>query len=143
LPDQAPEAVQVVAFAADQFSVEVEPIFTVLGLALKFTMGADSEPTVTVADCCALPPLPSQLRVKVAFPDSAAVDTDPLAALTPDQAPEAVQVAALAEDQVSLDLSPFATVPGRALRLRVGAGAVTVTATDCEVTPPAPAQVSV
>ncbi len=62
LPLQPPEAVQDVAFLDDQDSVELLPLATVLGLALKLTVGA-GEVTVTVADCAALPPAPVQVSV--------------------------------------------------------------------------------
>ena len=62
LPLQPPEAVQEVAFLDDQDSVELLPLATVLGLALKLTVGA-GEVTVTVADCAALPPAPVQVNV--------------------------------------------------------------------------------
>ena len=61
VPDQAPEAVQAVAFLAAQESVEAEPLVTVLGVADSDTMGA-AEPTETVTDCAALPP-PTPLHV--------------------------------------------------------------------------------
>lgn len=50
-PDQAPEAVHVVAFVDDQVRVELPPLVTALGPTLKITVGAagDAE-TVTVAD---------------------------------------------------------------------------------------------
>jgi hypothetical protein len=60
LPDQAPEAEHAVEFVLDQVSVEVSPGFTVLGLALSVTTGANPE-TVTVADCVAEPLLPAQV----------------------------------------------------------------------------------
>jgi hypothetical protein len=62
VPDQAPEAVQVVALVADQVSVELLPLLTVLGLAAKLTIGAGCV-TDTVADCAALPPAPLQVKV--------------------------------------------------------------------------------
>lgn len=62
LPLQPPEAMQEVAFLDDQDSVELLPLATVLGLALKLTVGA-GEVTVTVADCAALPPAPVQVNV--------------------------------------------------------------------------------
>jgi hypothetical protein len=62
LPLQPPEAVQDVAFVDDQDSVELLPLATVLGLAVKLTVGA-GEVTVTVADCAALPPAPVQVSV--------------------------------------------------------------------------------
>jgi len=49
VPDQAPDAVQVVALVADQLNVELLPLATVLGLAASVTVGAE-EVTVTVAD---------------------------------------------------------------------------------------------
>jgi hypothetical protein len=61
-PDHAPEAVQDVALVADQVSVELLPLATVLGFAEKLTVGAGVV-TETVADWVALPPLPVQLRV--------------------------------------------------------------------------------
>jgi hypothetical protein len=61
LPDQAPEAEQAVALVDDQVSVEVSPGFTVLGLALSVTTGANPE-TVTVADCVAEPLPPAQFN---------------------------------------------------------------------------------
>jgi hypothetical protein len=57
VPDQPPEAVHAVAFVELQLSVEVPPLLTVLGVAVKVTVGAAAE-TVTVADCVALPPAP-------------------------------------------------------------------------------------
>ena len=55
---------------------------------------------------------------------------EPLTALLPDQAPLAVHEVALLEDQVSVEPLPLATVLGLAVRLTVGAGAVTETVTD-------------
>jgi hypothetical protein len=46
----------------DQASVELPPLVTVLGLAVKLTVGA-GEVTETVADCVALPPVPVQVNV--------------------------------------------------------------------------------
>jgi hypothetical protein len=61
-PLQPPDAAQEVALVEDQVKVEVAPLATVLGLALKATVGA-AEVTVIVADCAALPPAPVQVRV--------------------------------------------------------------------------------
>ena len=63
--------------------------------------------------------------------------------MLPDQAPAPEQEVALVEDQVSLELDPFATVLGLALKLTLGVGAETETVVDCEVLPPPPVQVSV
>lgn len=58
------------------------------------------------------------------------MDCEPFTALVPDQAPEAVQAVAFVDDHVSLELLPLATVLGLAIRVTVGAGAVTETVTD-------------
>ncbi len=62
LPDQAPDAPQEVALVEVQDRVEALPLVTVLGLALRATVGA-GELTVTVADCAALPPAPVHVSV--------------------------------------------------------------------------------
>ncbi len=59
-PDQPPDAVQEVALVADQVSVELLPLVTVLGEALMVTTGA-GEVTDTVADWVALPAGPVQV----------------------------------------------------------------------------------
>jgi hypothetical protein len=60
VPDQAPEAVHEVALVAAQVNVELPPLATVAGLAVKVTVG-EGEVTETVTDCVALPPPPVQL----------------------------------------------------------------------------------
>ena len=62
LPDQAPDATHEVALVEVQDRVEALPLVTVLGLALRATIGA-GELTVTVADCAALPPAPVHVSV--------------------------------------------------------------------------------
>jgi hypothetical protein len=62
VPDQAPEAVQEVAFLVDQLSEALLPLRTVLGLALRAIVGAGGV-TDTVTDCAALPPAPAHVRV--------------------------------------------------------------------------------
>jgi hypothetical protein len=61
-PDQAPAALQAVAFMAFQDRVALAPLATVLGEALRLTLGAD-DATLTVADCAAVPPKPVQVNV--------------------------------------------------------------------------------
>jgi hypothetical protein len=73
---------------------------------------------------------------------SAPVGCEPLAALLPDQAPEAVQAVAFVAVQVKVELPPLATVLGVALKLTIGAGEVTETVADCVARPPVPVQVS-
>ena len=65
---------------------------------------------------------------------------DPLIAWLPVQPPEAVQEVALMDVQLSVEALPLATVPGLAVKLTVGAAAVTETVTDCVALPPVPAQ---
>ena len=67
----------------------------------------------------------------------------PVAALAPDQAPDAIQDVAWVADQVSMALLPLATVPGLADKLTVGAAVVTETVADCAALPPLPVQVRV
>jgi hypothetical protein len=75
---------------------------------------------------------------------SAPVDCDPLIDLVPDQEPAALQAVALAEDHVSVELLPEATVPGLTLILTVGTGSavtpVTVTVADWVAEPSGPVQ---
>jgi len=72
------------------------------------------------------------------------VDCEPLVALVPDHAPEAVHEDDLVADQLNVELAPLATVLGLAVRVTVGAVAeLTVTLVDCDALPPAPVQESV
>jgi hypothetical protein len=57
VPPQPPDAVQLVAWVEDQVNVDVEPLFSVVGLALMVTTGAGSV-TETVAVWVATPPAP-------------------------------------------------------------------------------------
>jgi hypothetical protein len=70
----------------------------------------------------------------------APVDCEPLTALAPDQAPDAVHEVALVDDQLKVEALPLVTVLGLAAKFTVGAGAVTDTVSDCEALPPAPVQ---
>jgi hypothetical protein len=142
LPLQPPEAVQEVALVATQVNIALEPFATVLGFAASVTVGTGWI-TETVADCDALPPVPVQVSVYlwllVRFP----VDDEPLTGWLPAQAPEAVQVDALVEDQVKVELAPLRIVLGLADSVTVGIGWVTATVADCAVRPPGPVQVIV
>ena len=62
LPDQPPEAVQEVALVEDQVKVELPPLATVLGFALRLTVALCFGLTVTVVDWTALPPVPLQVN---------------------------------------------------------------------------------
>jgi hypothetical protein len=143
LPVQAPDALHEVALADDQLNVEALPLATVLGLAVKFTVGAGAE-TETVALWLALPPAPVQVIAKVLSAVSAPLDWEPLVALLPDQPPEAVHAVALTDDQVNTELVPLGTVLGLAAMLTLTVGfALTVTVADCCAVPPSPLQVNV
>ena len=62
VPDQAPEAMQAVAFVAAQFKVALLPLVTALGPTLKVTVGV-GDLMETVVDWAAVPPDPRQVRV--------------------------------------------------------------------------------
>lgn len=141
-PDQAPEAVQALAPVADQERTDALSLATLLGAARSCTVGGKAL-TETVADCVAPPPGPVQVRVKLEVDVSSPVDCEPLNALAPFQAPEALQAVALAEDQVRVALPPLDTALGPTLKLTVGAGDFTDTVADCEALPPGPLQLNV
>jgi len=71
------------------------------------------------------------------------VDCEPLTALPPVQAPEAVHEVAFAADQVRVDALPLITELGLTPRVTVGAGDFTDTEADWAALPPAPVQVRV
>jgi hypothetical protein len=49
-PDHPPEALQLLAFVEDQLSVEDPPLLTLVGLALRLTVGLAGADTLTVTD---------------------------------------------------------------------------------------------
>ena len=61
---------------------------------------------------------------------SAPVLALPFVGSLPDQPPDAVQLVALLEDQLSMADAPLMTAVGLALRLTEGAGVETLTVTD-------------
>ena len=61
-PDHAPEAVQAVAFVADQFRVALPPLVIALGPTLKVTVGV-GDLMETLADWAAVPPAPVHVKV--------------------------------------------------------------------------------
>jgi hypothetical protein len=71
------------------------------------------------------------------------VDCEPLRALVPDQAPEAVQLVALAAVQFNVALLPLVMALGPTLRLTVGVGDLIETVVDWTAVPPGPEQLSV
>jgi hypothetical protein len=48
LPDQPPEAAQRLAFVEDQLSIADPPLLTVVGVALRLTVGLGGAETLTV-----------------------------------------------------------------------------------------------
>ena len=70
------------------------------------------------------------------------MDCEPLAALVPDHAPDAVHEVAFVADQDRVELPPLATVLGLADKVTTGAGGVTETVADCVALPPPPEQAS-
>jgi hypothetical protein len=71
------------------------------------------------------------------------VDCEPLIALLPDQAPEALQLVALVAVQFNVALLPLVMALGPTLRLTVGVGDLIETVVDWTAVPPGPEQVSV
>jgi hypothetical protein len=67
----------------------------------------------------------------------------PLVDCTPVQPPAAVHEPAFCEVQVSVAVPPTGTVVGEAVRVTVGAVAVTTTSVDCVAEPLGPVHVSV
>jgi hypothetical protein len=128
-PDHPPDAVQDATSFDDQVSVEVPPFATLVGLALRDTLGVPAA-TVTVADCEALPPGPVQVRTYLVVAFSAAVLIEPLVASDPLQPPDPVHAVAWVEVQVSRDFAPLFTVLGLAVKVTAGAAGVTETVAD-------------
>ena len=136
MPDHAPEAVHDVALVEVQVSVELPPLETLVGLALIDTVGAGV--TVTVADCVAEPPPPTQVSVNLVVAVRAEVLAEPLVGSVPLQPPDALHEVALVDDQVSDEAAPLATVLGLAVSVMAGAGCVMETVTDCVAVVPLP-----
>ena len=143
-PLQPPEAVQAVALEEFHVSTLCPPELIVAGLALNDKVGADADVTVIVALPTGLvPPAPVHCRLYVAVAVRLVRFSEPDVAREPLHAPEAVQLVAFVEDQVSCELPPLATVVGFALIVAVGAGGggapLTVTVTFCiGLLPPVP-----
>ena len=123
VPDHPLEARQLVALLLDHVSVDALPLATLVGEALKVSVGAGRmvTPTLRVTE----PPAPLQLSVKVESVVSAPVEAVPLSDWRPLQEPEAVQLEALVVVQVSVDAPLLATLVGKALKVRVGGAMAT------------------
>jgi hypothetical protein len=144
VPVHPPDAVQALAFVLVQLSVEEPPLVTVVGVAFSDTVGGvGPAATVTVTDCAAVPPAPVQVSVNVVVAASPDRASEPVRVLLPVHPPDAVQAVALTDDQFSVAEPPLATVVGVAVSVTEGAAScVTVTFTDCVVSPPAPVHVN-
>jgi hypothetical protein len=118
--------VQALALLDDQLNIAEPPLLMVVGLTLRLTAGAGVE-TLTVTDWLALPPGPLQVSMKVVVTLSGPVPALPLVGSPPDQPPEAVQLVAFVEDQLSIADPPPLTLVVFALRLTVGATVAAVT----------------
>jgi hypothetical protein len=63
VPLQPAEAVHAAAFVVLQISVEALPVATLVGLAVKFSVGAGNTLTGAVADADGAPAAPAQVNV--------------------------------------------------------------------------------
>jgi hypothetical protein len=146
LPDQSPEAVQLVASVELQVRVEEAPLATLVGLAVSVTVGegGGGAVTVTVAVLLSLPPAPLQVSVKSVVATNVPVDALPLVAIVPDHPPEAVQPVAFVELHVKVEAEPATMLAGFAVSVTIGAGAeLTVTVTISMALAPTPEHMSV
>jgi hypothetical protein len=124
-------------------SVDAEPETTLVGFAASVTTGAGRLLTNTVTVWLVEPPDPEQVSVKLVVAPIAPVDVLPLVALLPAQPPEATQLDASVELQVSVEAEPDTKLVGLAANVTTGAvGLLTITVTDWLVEPPEPEQVS-
>jgi hypothetical protein len=131
--------VQVVALVELHVNVEAPLAATVVGLALKLTVGLML--TVTLATVL-VPPGPEHVSEYVVGTDIGTVTSVPTVAFVPDQPPVAVQAVALVDLHVRVVVPPPATLVGLAESTAVGADEpVTVTvAVTGALLPPGPEQ---
>ena len=140
-PPQAPEAEQLDASVEPQVRVDALPAMTEVGFADNETVGAGVA-TVTVAVWLTDPLGPVQVSVKLVVAATGADASVPLVALGPFHPPEATQLVAFVELQLSVELLPAATAAGFAVSVTVVPGGATVMSTVLVVLPPAPEHVS-
>lgn len=150
-PVQPPLAVQLVAFEVDQLRVVDPPATTVVGAAVRVTVGRGVTvfgTTVTLTDWVADPPPPVHVSANDALLVSGPLDAEPLVCLLPLQLPLAEQDVASVDDQVKVVAAPEFTVDGDADNVTEGpcgfeADCVTFAVTVCPAMPPEPLHVSV
>jgi hypothetical protein len=171
VPDQPPDAVQLVASLEDHESADDWPDVIDVGSADRDTLGGVTSPggtgvgvgvggtdvgvgveaeTATEVDFTVVPPSPEQLR-EYGVVVVGQTDVFPERVLVPDQPPDAVQLVASLEDHESSDDWPGLIDVGFAERDSVG-GVVgfgvsvgvleTVTNAEADAEPPQPLQVS-
>jgi hypothetical protein len=133
-----------VAFVELQVNAAACPLATLVGDALKVTVGTGATVTATLAGLL-LPPGPVQVNTYVVVLVSAPVLRLPLVAKLPPQPPEppvAVHVVALVEFQLNIEEPPLGIVVGAAVKVTVGVeDATTVTVAWAGVlVPPGPEQ---
>jgi hypothetical protein len=131
VPLQPPEAVQDVALVELQVSMEVPPLGTLVGFAIKVAAGTELAVTLTVVAAAVLVPSePVQVSEYVMSVVKAPVLSVPLVAFAPANVPPvAVQDVVPVELQVNVALPPLLTVVGEAVIDAVGGADAVVTGT--------------
>ncbi len=141
VPDQPPDALQVLTLTPVQLSVEFVLRATLRGFADRLTEGPPLDVTVTLAVLATLvPPAPAQVKVKAEFAVRAPVLCVPDVPREPLHEPEAAQLVAFVVLHVNCEAEPDFTLVGDADNVRVGT--VTVTVLDAVCEPPDPEQVN-
>jgi hypothetical protein len=130
VPAQPPEAVQLVALAELHCNVVCPPEVTLVGLAVKESVGAaagggvtGTAVTVTATDWLTEPPAPEQANTKLELADRGPTDWLPEVALVPLHPPLAVQEVAFAVLHVRVTDEPDCTLLAFDASVSVGAGA--------------------
>jgi hypothetical protein len=138
VPLQPLDAVHEVALVELHVSVDVPPVPTTSGYAVKVAAGTTFTRAV---DAALVPPMPVHVKEYELCIVSAPVLCAPLVPFVPLQPLEAVHEVVFVELQFSVEEPPLATVAGFAVSVTVGAG-ITVTVTVATLlAPPAPLQV--
>lgn len=104
LPDQLPEAVQLVAVVLLQSNVVEPSITTLFGFADRVTVGSGGAPTETFTVSLSSPLIPVQVSKKVLSAVSELIISEPVVLLLPDQSPEAIQLSTSLVDQSTVML---------------------------------------
>lgn len=141
-PDQPPDAVHDVALLLVHDSWVFPPLVTLVGFALRLTVGGGLAVTVTVFESLPVPPTPMQVSVNVVFDDNAALVALPTGGCVPDQPPDAVHDVAELVVHESCVVAPLATVAGLTVRFTVG-GPTAATDLVSLAVPPLPVHVKV